>query len=119
MGFSYTTLRGRGYKVQEKELKVIKKFKDLVSSKVNLQEIKVFGSRARGEATEDSDLDLFLVVDSLDHDQEKYISDCAWEAGFADDILIMPITVTLDALQNSAIRESTFIKNAYYEGIPV
>ncbi|OGL42638.1 MAG: hypothetical protein A2W05_08750 [Candidatus Schekmanbacteria bacterium RBG_16_38_10] len=105
--------------MQEKELKVIESFKNLVSQKVKILELRVFGSRARGKATEESDLDVFLVVDLLNHAIEKYISDCAWEAGFPEDIIIMPVTISIDTLINSPIRESVFIKNVYREGIAV
>ncbi|MEW6417821.1 MAG: nucleotidyltransferase domain-containing protein [Nitrospirota bacterium] len=78
-----------------------------------------FGSRARGDATEYSDLDVLIVVDHLDHAIEKYISDCAWEAGFPEDIIVMPIAISIDMLKNSPIRESVFIKNIYREGVAV
>lgn len=105
--------------MQEKELKVIEKFRLLVSQRVKIHEIRVFGSRARGDATEYSDLDMLVVVDHLDHAVEKYISDCAWEAGFPEDIIIMPIAISVDTLNNSPIRESVFIKNIYREGVAV
>ena len=105
--------------MQEKELKIIERFKNLVSQKVKIHELRIFGSRVRGNATEESDLDVFLVVYRLDHSTEKYISDCAWEAGFPEDIIIIPVTISLDTLRNSPIRESVFIKNVYREGIAV
>jgi predicted nucleotidyltransferase len=86
--------------MQEKELKIVEQFKQLVLQRVKVHEVRVFGSRARGDAAIDSDLDVLVVVDHLDHDTEKYISDCAWEAGFPEDIIIMPIAVTLDTLKN-------------------
>ena len=105
--------------MHKKDIRVIEKFESLVSQKAKVHEIRVFGSRARGDATEESDLDVLVVVDYLDHEIEKYISDCAWEAGFPEDIVIMPIAITLDALKNSPIRESIFIKNVYAEGVTV
>ncbi len=42
--------------MQEKDLRVVEKFKLLVSQKVKVLELRVFGSRARGAATEESDL---------------------------------------------------------------
>jgi len=101
----------------ENELKIVEKFKQLVTRQVKVHEVRVFGSRARGDAAADSDLDVLIVVDRLDHATDKYISDCAWEAGFPDDIVIMPIAITLDNLKNSPLRESAFIRTVYREGV--
>jgi uncharacterized protein len=73
--------------MQEKDFKTIEKLKHLISQKIKVHEVRVFGSRARGDATQESDLDVLIVVDSLDHAIEKYISDCAWEVGFPEDII--------------------------------
>ena len=105
--------------MQGKDIKIIEKFKALVSMRVKVHEVRVFGSRARGDATEESDLDVLVVVDYLDHSIEKYISDCAWESGFSENIIIMPIAISMDTLKNSPIRKSSFIKNVYREGITV
>lgn len=63
--------------MQEKDRKIVEKFKSLVSQRVKVHEVRVFGSRARGDATEESDLDVLVVVDYLDPSTERYISDCA------------------------------------------
>lgn len=105
--------------MQEKERKLVEKFKQMVSQKVHVHEVIVFGSRARGDATKESDLDVLIVVAHLDHAIEKHISDCAWEAGFPEDIIIMPVAISLDVLKNTPIRESVFIRNVYREGVSV
>lgn len=105
--------------MQEKDFKILEKFKSLVVQRARVHEIRVFGSRARGDATEYSDLDVLVVVDHLDHALEKYISECAWEAGFPEDIIVMPIVISISTLKNSPIRESVFIKNIYREGVAV
>jgi predicted nucleotidyltransferase len=102
-----------------KELKIVETFKQLVMQRVKVYEVRVFGSRARGDATEESDLDLLVVVEKLDHAIDKYISECAWEAGFPDDIVVMPIAITLETLKNSPLRESIFIRTVYQEGVGV
>jgi predicted nucleotidyltransferase len=84
-----------------------------------VHEVRVFGSRACGDDTPESDLDVLIVVNYLDHAIEKYISDCAWEVGFPEDIIIVPVAISLDALENTPIRESVFIHNVYREGISI
>jgi len=105
--------------MQEKDRRVLEKFKSLVSQRAKVLEIIVFGSRAREDATPESDLDVLVVVDYLDHSIERYISDCAWEAGFPEDVIVMPVAISLDTLKNSPMRESVFIKNVYREAIAV
>lgn len=105
--------------MHKKDLKVVERFKELVSKKVKAHEVRVFGSRARRDATWESDLDVFVVVEHLDHSIEKYISDCAWEAGFEDGIVVVPISISIDKLKNSPVRESAFIKSVYREGVAV
>ncbi len=105
--------------MEKRDLKIVEKFKKLVAKKIKVHELKVFGSRARGDAVTESDLDLLIVVDHLDHSIEKYISDCAWEAGFPEDVVVMPVAISIDALKNGPISESVFIKSVYDEGIAV
>lgn len=105
--------------LNERDLGVAEKVKDMVSQKVKVHEVRIFGSRARGTAMEESDLDILIIVDFLNHAIEKYISDCAWEVGFANDVIVVPIAISQDTLRNGAVRESVFLKNVYSEGILV
>ena len=106
-------------KMKKRDLEIVEKFRDLVSQKVKVHELRVFGSRARGDAVAESDLDVLIVVNHLDHSIERYISDCAWEAGFPEDIVVMPVAISINAIKNSPIRKSVFIRKIYHEGIAV
>ncbi|KJR40132.1 DNA polymerase beta domain-containing protein region [Candidatus Magnetoovum chiemensis] len=100
-----------------KDIQIIKELKSLILQRISLCQIMAFGSRAREDADEYSDLDVLIVVNSIDRQTERFISDCAWQAGFAKDVVIMPIVLTSDALKNSPLRESVLIKTVYSEGI--
>lgn len=104
--------------MNRKDLAIARSFKHLVQQRVRPLEIRVFGSRARGDATPDSDLDVFVVVEHATSDIERYISDCAWEAGFAQDVVIVPVVVGKDRI-DGPLKESVFILNVYREGIEV
>jgi predicted nucleotidyltransferase len=42
----------------------------------------MFGSQARGDATRDSDIDLLIILPSVDPKTTRLASDIAWEVGF-------------------------------------
>ena len=100
-------------------MKIVKKFKEIVSRKVKVHEIRVFGSRARGDATWESDLDVLVVVEHLDRSIEKYISDCAWEAGFEHGIVVVPVIYTRDKWENSPERHSLLAQAIEKEGVSI
>jgi predicted nucleotidyltransferase len=54
----------------------------------------LFGSQARGDATKHSDIDLFIIVPSLDDKTRYLISDITWEVGFEAGKIISAIPTT-------------------------
>jgi UTP:GlnB (protein PII) uridylyltransferase len=73
------------------EKKVIEQFKLLLLNKAKLYSMILFGSRARGDADPYSDMDIVVVVEDLTDEVERHISDCAWEAGFEQGVVVVPI----------------------------
>lgn len=104
--------------MNRRDLAIARSFKQLVQQRVQPLDVRVFGSRARGDAAPDSDLDVFVVVERADAAIERYISDCAWEAGFVRDVVIVPVVVGKDRI-DGPLRNSVFILNVYREGIEV
>lgn len=104
--------------MNSKDLSIARSFKHLVQKRVNPINVRVFGSRARGDAAPDSDMDVFVLVDHATSDIERYISECAWEAGFEQDVVIVPVVVGRDRIEGP-LKESVFILNVSCEGVEV
>ena len=104
--------------MNSKDQTIARHFKQLIQQRVTPLDVLVFGSRARDDAAPDSDMDVFVVVEHATHEIEKYVSDCAWEAGFAEDVVIVPVVVGRDRLEGP-LGESVFVMNVSREGIAV
>jgi predicted nucleotidyltransferase len=106
--------------IADKDLKICRELKDRLSREVNLLDIRVFGSRARGDNDPDSDLDVFIEVDRLTREAKEKIQYVAWEVGIDNGcIFISPLIFDKKELTESPMRSSWIVENIYREGIPV
>ena len=103
----------------ENDARIARELKKRLSEVVQLVDFKVFGSRARGNADEYSDMDVFLEVETLDKSLKERISDIAWEVGFENYIIISTLIFTRDEIENSPLRASPIVHNIAEEGVTV
>ncbi|MEB3883796.1 nucleotidyltransferase domain-containing protein [Lyngbya sp. CCY1209] len=105
--------------MQEIDRQVILEFSDRLRAIMPILELRVFGSRARGDATEESDLDVFIKVAELERSKREQIDDLAWDIGFKCDRVISTFVVTEAQIKNGAVGASPLLLKVFSEGIPV
>jgi uncharacterized protein len=105
--------------MKEKDRRIAQELKKRLSDVVEVLDFKVFGSRARGDADEYSDMDVFLEVESLDNTLKEKISAIVWEVGFNNYTVISPLIFTRDELENSPLRASSIVEAIAEEGVAV
>lgn len=102
------------------EKKVFEAFRTLVLKRIPVCKMILFGSRARGDSSPYSDMDILVITEEKpDEWQMDYISDCAWEAGFESGIVIVPIVFSRDEWENSPERYSLLARAVERDGIPI
>lgn len=104
--------------VSELDRRVVQRFKGLMVARgVPLHATILFGSRARGDDDPDADYDVLVIVDHLDRTIRRTVSDCAWEAGFDDALVIVPVVMTKDDFFENPTRSSLLVEAVRAEGV--
>ncbi|MBT8371724.1 MAG: nucleotidyltransferase domain-containing protein [Desulfobacterales bacterium] len=97
--------------------KVVSKFASAVRSKYPTARVWAFGSRARGKAISESDLDVCVVVDKLNDKIDATIMEMAWQTGFESDIVISTVTYSRQEFENGPCSKSRLVRNILDFGI--
>ena len=103
--------------MSQEDQKIFKEFKTRIHEQYSEARIWAFGSRARGEATWDSDFDVLVVLSKIDQEADRFIRDIAWEVGFANERVITTILIDKEQFENGHMSESSIVANILREGI--
>jgi DNA polymerase sigma len=99
---------------------IANKLKQLLQQRVKLHQVILFGSRARGDAEPDSDMDVLVVLDEpRTQEAGEAVSNCAWEVGFDSGVVVVPIVVSRSDWENGPERASLLAIAVREEGVPI
>ena len=104
---------------EENRVIVLDFHRRMMERRVPVVRMVLFGSSARGDDDEYSDLDILVVVERNDKDIREAVERCAWEAEFAPGVLIHPVVMTGDEMAHSPKRLSLLLQAVEEEGIRV
>lgn len=107
----------------ERDKKVINKIKSMIPSdlKPRIKGLIVYGSRVKGEETDDSDLDILAIVDEKTMDIEKRMEDIMYQVMWENDFRpIISFKLFSDKKFSEALEEGfSFYKHVVTEGIKI
>lgn len=93
--------------------------KNTIKDKYKILDIKIFGSKVKGIADKESDLDILIVADKIDWAIEKDLYGICFEISLKHDVLLSPILFSTADINNKYIKATPFYQNVEREGISI
>jgi uncharacterized protein len=103
----------------EAEQQALARFKGALQSLLgdNLLSLRLFGSRVRGEGTEESDLDILVLVKKKDRALCRRIVEESLEVDLAYEINLAPTILSAAEYQQNQEYGTPFYRNVEREGV--
>ena len=85
----------------------------------NLIDLRLFGSKARGDAAPDSDIDIAVIVQNGEASVRDAVIDIAFDVNMAHDVYISPRVIPENVLNDPVWRITGFLQAVEREGVPI
>jgi predicted nucleotidyltransferase len=98
---------------------MVRKLIDGLSPDLGIVRVYAYGSRVRGDADFESDLDLLVELRQVSRTARQQILDRAWELSLEEGYVISVVIVSEEALERGPLSLSGFARNVRREGIEI
>ena len=105
--------------LMENEQIAIKSLREELSKRFNLIDLRLFGSKARGEATSESDIDVMIEVEEVGFETRSQIYDIVFEINLENETFLSPTIFNKREIEKGIMSESPIYKIIQEEGIPL
>jgi len=112
-------LADKRWGLRENEKRAIKILKEELVKRFGLIELRLFGSKARGEGGAESDIDVMIKVAEINPEVEALIDDIIFKINLENDSLISAIIFGKRELEEGPLSESPIYKVIQKEGVPI
>jgi predicted nucleotidyltransferase len=84
-----------------------------------VRELALFGSRARGEARDDSDADVLVVIDDLTAAEGRHVAGLAGDILTEYDVLVSAFAISTEHAAHLRARERLIAAEIARDGVPL
>ena len=101
------------------ESAALKKLKEKLARDFRLVELRLFGSKARGDSDPESDIDLLIVLEDYDRQTEQAVSHLCFEISIEYGVLLVPVLYSRAEYESDLTRVTPFYQNVSKQGVLV
>ena len=107
--------------LNDRDAAALREFAQTVRQEFGLRlvELRLFGSKARGDDAPDSDIDVAVIVDHPDVGDRETLVDLATDVSLVHGVYLSPRLIPLDVLHHPVWRLTGFLRAVEQEGVPV
>lgn len=105
--------------LNDNEKKAVESLKSRLTERFDVMDMRLFGSKVKGQAGPDSDVDIMIELPKRSPEIESEIDDITFEVNLKNDSFITTVVFGRDELQQGPMKESPLYKVIQKEGIPV
>jgi len=106
-------------KLTDNEIVAVLRFKEVLQDKFDILDFRVFGSKARGDASQESDIDIMIEIEDYSPEIASEIRNIAFEINLNYDCLITTTIFSRKELEEGPLSESPLYKTIELEGVRV
>lgn len=102
--------------LKKNEERALRALKEELSRKFNVVDLRLFGSKVRGEDTPESDIDVMIELDECNPDIKSKIYDIVFEINLENDTFISTTIFSKKEIEDGPLSESPIYKTILREG---
>jgi predicted nucleotidyltransferase len=106
-------------KLAKNEEQALKRLREELFARYPVVDLRLYGSKARGEGRPDSDMDVMIELPDYDQAIVEEIDDTVYRINLEYDVFISALVFGKNELENGPMSESPIYKTIVREGVPL
>jgi predicted nucleotidyltransferase len=106
-------------KLKDNEVAALSELKSRLARDFRPVQVRLFGSKARGDSHWESDIDVLIVLEDYDWETEKAIYDLCYDLSVDFSVVLTPVLYSRAEFEAPPERATFFHQAVEREGVPI